>query len=92
MHVCMYVYSSYHLIVGVFARKVHSTTKFAMTVLSKGVKRLNRRKTSPLLHSLYFMYIIYIYMYIYMYIYTSNLLGCDGIQFPTDHSNDPFLV
>ena len=24
--------------------------------------------------------------------YTTNLIACDGIQFPTDHSNDPFLV
>ena len=32
-----YVFSSYHLIAGVSARKMHSTTKFAMTVLSKCV-------------------------------------------------------
>ena len=24
--------------------------------------------------------------------YTTNLIACDGIQFPTDHYNDPFLV
>ena len=29
---------------------------------------------------------------IYIYIHTSNLIARDGIQFPTDHSNDPFLV
>ena len=33
----LYIYSSSHLIVGVFARKVHSTTEFATTVLSKCV-------------------------------------------------------
>ena len=37
VYVCMYVVSLYHLIAGVFARKMHSTTKFAMTVLSKCV-------------------------------------------------------
>jgi len=31
------VYSSCHLIVGVFARQMHSTTEFATTVLSKCV-------------------------------------------------------
>ena len=33
----IYIYSSAHLIVGVFARKMHSTTEFATTVLSKCV-------------------------------------------------------
>ena len=33
----IYVYSSCHLIVGVFARQMHSTTQFAMTGLSKCV-------------------------------------------------------
>ena len=35
--VYIYIYSSCHLIVGVFARKMHSTSEFAMTVLSKQV-------------------------------------------------------
>ena len=37
LYVCMYIYSSCQLIVGVFARQMHSTTKFALTVLSKCV-------------------------------------------------------
>ena len=37
MYVCMYVYSSCHLVVGVFARQMHSTSEFALTVLSKCV-------------------------------------------------------
>ena len=38
IYIYMYVYSSCHLIVGVFARKMHFTTKFAMTALSKCVE------------------------------------------------------
>ena len=28
----------------------------------------------------------------HIYIYKSNLIACEGIHFPTDHFNDPFLV
>ena len=35
MIIGLYVYSSCHLIVGDFARQMHSTTEFATTVLSK---------------------------------------------------------
>lgn len=30
--------------------------------------------------------------YIHTHHHTSNLIACAGIQFPTDHSNDPCLV
>ena len=39
-YICLYVYSSCHFSVGVFARKMHSTTKFATTVLNKCVREL----------------------------------------------------
>ena len=34
----------------------------------------------------------HIYICVCVYMYTTNLIACDGIQFPTDHYNDPFLV
>ena len=37
LYIYTYVYSSCHLIVGVFARNMHSTTEFAMTAPSKCV-------------------------------------------------------
>ena len=37
IYIYMYVYSSCHLIVSVFARQMHSTSEFALTVLSKCV-------------------------------------------------------
>ena len=37
VYIYVYIYSSCHLIVGVFAHKMHSTSEFAMTVLSKQV-------------------------------------------------------
>ena len=45
-YIHIYIYSSCHLIVGVFARKMHSTSKFAMTVLSKCVRFLLQRSFS----------------------------------------------
>ena len=28
----------------------------------------------------------------YVSLYLPNLIACEGIQFPTDHFNDPLLV
>ena len=45
IYIYIYAYSSCHLVVGVFARQMHSTSEFAMAVLSKCVNHLNRCKT-----------------------------------------------